>query len=72
MEPQADPCLSPQLAEQYRPVFAVHLGRQKTTVLTGYEAVREALVGTGQELAGRPRIAIFQLIQGGRGRCVAG
>ncbi|XP_065748333.1 LOW QUALITY PROTEIN: cytochrome P450 2W1 [Phocoena phocoena] len=56
-----------ELAEQYRPVFAVHLGRQKTTVLTGYEAVREALVGTGQELAGRPPIAIFQLIQGGRG-----
>ena len=40
--------------------------------LTGYEAVREALLGTGQELAGRPPIAIFQLIQGGGGRCVAG
>ncbi|XP_072799578.1 cytochrome P450 2W1 isoform X1 [Vicugna pacos] len=36
-------------------------------VLTGYEAVREALVGTGQKLAGRPPIAIFQLIQGGGG-----
>lgn len=36
-------------------------------VLSGYEAVREALVGTGQELAGRPPIAIFQLIQGGGG-----
>ncbi|TKC49792.1 hypothetical protein EI555_002514, partial [Monodon monoceros] len=70
VEPQADPCLSPQLAEQYRPAFAVHLGRQKTMVLTGYKAVREALVGTGQELAGRPPIAIFQLIQGGRApRC---
>uniref|UniRef100_A0A8C6ANG3 Cytochrome P450 family 2 subfamily W member 1 n=1 Tax=Monodon monoceros TaxID=40151 RepID=A0A8C6ANG3_MONMO len=56
-----------ELAEQYRPAFAVHLGRQKTMVLTGYKAVREALVGTGQELAGRPPIAIFQLIQGGRG-----
>uniref|UniRef100_A0A8C9BPD2 Cytochrome P450 family 2 subfamily W member 1 n=1 Tax=Phocoena sinus TaxID=42100 RepID=A0A8C9BPD2_PHOSS len=55
------------MTREYRPVFAVHLGRQKTTVLTGYEAVREALVGTGQELAGRPPIAIFQLIQGGRG-----
>lgn len=51
-------------------MFTVHLGLQKTVVLAGYEAVREALVGTGQELAGRPPIAIFQLIQGGGGRCV--
>lgn len=58
-----------QLSEQYGPVFTVHLGLQKTVVLTGYEAVREALVGTGQELADRPPIAIFQLIQGGGGRC---
>ncbi|XP_036993741.2 cytochrome P450 2W1 [Artibeus jamaicensis] len=56
-----------ELSEQYGPVFTVHLGSQKTVVLSGYEAVREALVGTGQELADRPPIAIFQLIQGGRG-----
>ncbi|KAM5301285.1 cytochrome P450 2W1 [Glossophaga mutica] len=56
-----------ELSEQYGPVFTVHLGGQKTVVLTGYEAVREALVGTGQQLADRPPIAIFQLIQGGRG-----
>ncbi|XP_057606177.1 cytochrome P450 2W1 [Hippopotamus amphibius kiboko] len=56
-----------ELAEQYGPVFTVHFGRQKMVVLTGYEAVREALVGTRQELAGRPPIAIFQLIQGGGG-----
>ncbi|KAI5221449.1 cytochrome P450 2W1 isoform X2 [Manis pentadactyla] len=56
-----------ELSERYGPVFTVHLGCQKTVVLTGYEAVREALVGTGQELADRPSIAIFQLIQGGGG-----
>nr|XP_055196123.1 cytochrome P450 2W1 [Nyctereutes procyonoides] len=56
-----------ELSEQYGPVFTVHLGRQKTVVLAGYEAVREALVGTGPELADRPPIAIFQLIQGGGG-----
>ena len=72
MGQQADTCPSWQLAQQYGPAFTVHLGRQKTVVLTGYEAVREALLGTGQELAGRPPIAIFQLIQGGGGRCVAG
>lgn len=61
-----------QLSEQYGPVFTIHLGGQKTVVLTGYKAVREALVGTGQELADRPPIPIFQLIQGGRGRFVMG
>ncbi|XP_040122747.1 cytochrome P450 2W1 [Oryx dammah] len=56
-----------QLSRQYGPVFTVHLGHQKTVVLTGYEAVKEALVGTRQELAGRPPIAIFQLINRGGG-----
>lgn len=41
-------------------------------VLAGYAAVREALVGTGQELVDRPPVAIFRLIQGGKGRCVGG
>ena len=65
-----DPASPHQLGKQYGPVFTVHLGHQKTVVLTGYEAVKEALVGTRQELAGRPPIAIFQLINGGGGRCV--
>ncbi|XP_058566998.1 cytochrome P450 2W1 isoform X2 [Neofelis nebulosa] len=56
-----------ELSERYGPVFTVHLGRQKTVVLAGYEAVREALVGTGSKLADRPPVAIFQLIQGGGG-----
>ncbi|XP_036864658.1 cytochrome P450 2W1 isoform X3 [Manis javanica] len=64
---QQDRSLMEQLSERYGTVFTVHLGCQKTVVLTGYEAVREALVGTGQELADRPPIAIFQLIQGGGG-----
>lgn len=65
------PACDHQLSERYGPVFTLHLGRQKTVVLAGYEAVREALVGTGPELADRPPIAIFQLIQGGGGRCAA-
>ncbi|XP_075384314.1 cytochrome P450 2W1 [Tenrec ecaudatus] len=56
-----------ELAERHGPVFTVHLGSQKTVVLAGFEAVRAALVGTGPELAGRPPIPIFQLIQEGRG-----
>ncbi|XP_054422233.1 cytochrome P450 2W1 [Pteronotus mesoamericanus] len=56
-----------ELAEQYGPVLTVHFGRQRTVVLSGYEAVREALVGSGRALADRPPVPIFQLIQGGRG-----
>ncbi|KAF7483666.1 cytochrome P450 2W1 [Marmota monax] len=56
-----------ELSKRYGPMFTVHLGCQKTVVLSGYEAVREALVGTGQELADRPPIPIFQLIQQGGG-----
>ncbi|XP_053069123.1 cytochrome P450 2W1 isoform X3 [Acinonyx jubatus] len=56
-----------ELSERYGPVFTVHLGLQKTVVLAGYEAVREALVGTGSKLADRPPVAVFQLIQGGGG-----
>ncbi|XP_037669694.1 cytochrome P450 2W1 [Choloepus didactylus] len=55
------------LSERFGPVFTVHLGRQKAVVLVGYEAVRAALLDTSQELADRPPIPIFQLIQGGRG-----
>lgn len=69
-------CLTPvclhQLSECYGPVFTVHLGSQKTVVLSGYEVVREALVGTGHELADRPPIPIFQLIQQGGGRWTLG
>ncbi|XP_010857320.1 PREDICTED: cytochrome P450 2W1-like, partial [Bison bison bison] len=37
-----------QLGKQYGPVFTVHLGHQKTVVLTGYEAGKEALGGPGR------------------------
>ncbi|XP_004617320.1 cytochrome P450 2W1 [Sorex araneus] len=56
-----------ELSARYGPVFTVHLGTQKTVVLTGYQAVREALLGTGHALTDRPPIAIFQRIQGGAG-----
>ncbi|ELK09213.1 Cytochrome P450 2W1 [Pteropus alecto] len=58
-----------ELSERYGQVFTIHWGRQKMVVLCGYEAVREALVGTRPKLAIRPFNAIFQLIQKGRGSC---
>lgn len=69
-------CLTPvcpqQLSERYGPMFTIQLGSQKTVVLSGYEVVREALVGTGPELADRPPIPIFQFIQRGGGRWAFG
>ncbi|XP_023378160.1 cytochrome P450 2W1 [Pteropus vampyrus] len=56
-----------ELSERYGQVFTIHWGRQKMVVLGGYEAVREALVGTRPKLTIRPFNAIFQLIQKGRG-----
>ncbi|XP_039732334.1 cytochrome P450 2W1 [Pteropus medius] len=56
-----------ELSERYGQVFTIYWGRQKMVVLGGYEAVREALVGTRPKLTIRPFNAIFQLIQKGRG-----
>ncbi|XP_051828256.1 cytochrome P450 2W1 [Antechinus flavipes] len=56
-----------KISEKYGPVFTVHFGIQKMVVLTGYEAVREALVNSAEEFADRPPIPIFQRIQEGQG-----
>ncbi|KAM5229442.1 cytochrome P450 2W1 [Ctenodactylus gundi] len=56
-----------ELSGRYGPVFTVYLGGQRTVVLSGHQAVRAALVGTGLELADRPPIPIFQCIQQGGG-----
>ena len=42
-----------QLSETYGPVLTVHLGRQRTVVLVGYDAVREALVDQADDFTGR-------------------
>ncbi|XP_027730858.1 cytochrome P450 2W1-like isoform X1 [Vombatus ursinus] len=56
-----------KISEEYGPVFTIHFGLQKMVVLTGYEAVREALVNFAEEFADRPPIPIFQCIQEGQG-----
>ncbi|XP_025939056.1 cytochrome P450 2W1 [Apteryx rowi] len=55
------------ISEKYGPVFTVHLGFQRTVVLTGYEAVKEALLNTADIFADRPAIPIFYHIQHGNG-----
>uniref|UniRef100_A0A8C8SJH4 Cytochrome P450 2W1 n=1 Tax=Pelusios castaneus TaxID=367368 RepID=A0A8C8SJH4_9SAUR len=56
-----------KLAEKYGPVFTLHFGFQKAVVLTGYEAVKEALVNFTDEFVDRPPIPIFEEIQHGNG-----
>ncbi|XP_056193558.1 cytochrome P450 2W1 isoform X1 [Falco biarmicus] len=56
-----------KISEKYGPVFTVHLGLQKVVVLTGYEAVKDALLNTADVFADRPAIPIFHHIQHGNG-----
>ncbi|KAM7091721.1 LOW QUALITY PROTEIN: cytochrome P450 2W1-like [Ciconia maguari] len=45
-----------KISEKYGPVFTIHLGFQKVVVLTGYEAVKDALLNTADVFADRPAI----------------
>ncbi|XP_062443834.1 cytochrome P450 2W1-like [Rhea pennata] len=56
-----------KISEKYGPVFTVHLGFQRTVVVTGYEAVKEALLNTADIFSDRPAIPIFYHIQHGNG-----
>ncbi|KGL86587.1 Cytochrome P450 2W1, partial [Charadrius vociferus] len=56
-----------KISEKYGPVFTVHLGFQRVVVLTGYEAVKDALLNTADVFEDRPAIPIFYHIQHGNG-----
>lgn len=54
-----------QLSESYGPVLTVYLGRQRTVVLVGYDAVKEALVDQGDDFSGRgPVPFLFKATKG--------
>ncbi|NXI97046.1 CP2W1 protein, partial [Psophia crepitans] len=55
------------VSEKYGPVFTVHLGFQRVVVLTGYEAVKDALLHMADVFVDRPVIPIFYRIQRGNG-----
>ncbi|XP_062241317.1 uncharacterized protein LOC133951410 [Platichthys flesus] len=42
-----------KLSETYGPVMTLHMGWQRTVVLVGYDAVKEALVDQGEDFMGR-------------------
>lgn len=51
-----------QLSKKYGPVFTVYLGPQRVVVLTGFKAVREALVTNSEVFGERSVPMIFQMI----------
>ncbi|XP_074075232.1 cytochrome P450 2A13-like isoform X2 [Macrotis lagotis] len=48
-----------KIGEKFGPVFTVHLGPRIIVVLTGYDAVKEALVDQADEFSGRGEQATF-------------
>ncbi|KAK7805789.1 hypothetical protein U0070_024080, partial [Myodes glareolus] len=46
----------------YGPVFTLYFGMKPSVVLHGYEAIKEALIGHGEEFSGRGRVPILQMI----------
>ncbi|NWX14662.1 CP2W1 protein, partial [Aegotheles bennettii] len=53
------------IPEKYGPVFTIHLEFQKVVVLTGYKAVKDALLTMANVSADRPAMPIFCHIQHG-------
>ncbi|XP_058136268.1 cytochrome P450 2F5 [Dasypus novemcinctus] len=48
-----------KLSKEYGSVYTVHLGPRRVVVLSGYQAVKEALVDQGEEFSGRGDYPVF-------------
>ncbi|KAH0520557.1 Cytochrome P450 2C7 [Microtus ochrogaster] len=51
----------------YGPVFTLYFGMKPAVVLHGYEAIKEALIGHGEEFSGRGKVPIFDMVLKGFG-----
>ncbi|XP_072464292.1 cytochrome P450 2S1 [Notamacropus eugenii] len=49
-----------QLSAKYGPVFTVHLGSRPVVILSGYEAIKEALVDQAEAFSGRGKVATLE------------
>ncbi|XP_072464301.1 cytochrome P450 2F2-like isoform X2 [Notamacropus eugenii] len=56
-----------KLSQEYGPIFTVHLGTRPVVVLSGYEAVKEALVDKADEFSGRGEYPVFHDFTKGNG-----
>uniref|UniRef100_A0A8D1U1D9 Uncharacterized protein n=1 Tax=Sus scrofa TaxID=9823 RepID=A0A8D1U1D9_PIG len=48
-----------KLSKEFGPVYTVYLGPRRVVVLSGYQAVKEALVDQGEEFSGRGDYPVF-------------
>ncbi|KAF0030181.1 hypothetical protein F2P81_016912 [Scophthalmus maximus] len=60
-----------KLSESYGPVLTVYLGRQRTVVLVGYDAVKEALVDQADDFTGRAPIPFLNRATKGYGLAIS-
>nr|XP_006128803.1 cytochrome P450 2H2-like [Pelodiscus sinensis] len=49
-----------ELSRTYGPIFTIYLGSERVVVLHGYDIVKEALVGLGDEFSGRGSMPLFE------------
>lgn len=56
-----------QLSKSYGPVMTLYLGWHRTVVLTGYEAVKEALVDQAEDFTGRGPLPFLIKVSKGYG-----
>nr|XP_025043355.1 cytochrome P450 2H2-like [Pelodiscus sinensis] len=56
-----------ELSRTYGPIFTIYLGSERVVVLHGYEIVKEALVGLGDEFSRRGRMPLFETATKGSG-----
>ncbi|XP_031413919.1 cytochrome P450 2F2-like, partial [Clupea harengus] len=60
-----------KLAQRYGPVFSLYIGTTPAVVLTGQQALREALVSKAVEFTGRPNNIMMSHMTGGKGVILA-
>lgn len=60
-----------KLSESYGPVMTVYLGRQRTVVLVGYDAVKEALVDQADDFTGRAPVPLLMRVTKGYGLVIS-
>ncbi|KAM4632523.1 cytochrome P450 2K1-like [Discoglossus pictus] len=56
-----------ELSEKYGDIFTIQFGPKKMVVISGYKAVKEALVTKAHDFGGRADIPIFKLLTQGNG-----
>lgn len=70
-EPPVTSASYPQLSKEFGAVYTVYLGPRRVVVLSGYQAVKEALVDQAEEFSGRGNYPVFFNFTKGNGEPAA-